>query len=395
MQRILPDLRDSGVILLVVSLALSVAVFMGMLSVGEPARQEALAMIPPPDVDSYTVVRARGREVRRSPGGRISEEETGLWEISNAQLAAIERVRGILAVCRFTVASPTAKYGRRHANFPMMAVDQPQGLSSELARTLEMGPPGRTYGLWKGREISQAETQEAARVCVVGSYSAQQLGLVDVGETVRLDGYPFEVVGIGVDDRDISNIPVTTYASLFGKEVALRIAIEGEALALQARLEPALQDIFQTPDHFLLRSGVRDSALRSKEAAARRLLSFGLIGAIPVGVAFFGAFGIAVVWARDRAWSFALLRALGASRAQVALGVAVEPISIACFAGILGLGVGWLLTAGLHALTGLEVGYYWGWMAAAWGAGLLAIVPSAVYVALRAAYVQPTEALRV
>src|SRR3954470_17427444 len=71
---------------------------------------------------------------------------------------------------------------------------------------------------------------------------------------------------------------------------------------------------------------------------------------ISVFVAVFIIFNTFTVLVAQRTRELALLRALGASRGQVMRGVVLEAFAVGLFAGVVGLGVGVLVAAGLRAL---------------------------------------------
>ena len=60
----------------------------------------------------------------------------------------------------------------------------------------------------------------------------------------------------------------------------------------------------------------------------------------------------------------------------------------------MGLLLGLLLTRTVEALAGFEVAYNWSWFALSWAAGLAAMLPAAIYIAVRAAFIHPAEAMR-
>jgi putative ABC transport system permease protein len=83
-------------------------------------------------------------------------------------------------------------------------------------------PPFRTSGSWtldQGRFFNGAEDQQRAHVCVIGSEAKTKLfsGGWALGETIRLNGVIFTVVGVltpkmqeGDDDRNRRSISPST-----------------------------------------------------------------------------------------------------------------------------------------------------------------------------------------
>ena len=414
MRTVMQDLRNPGTLLLVVSVALSVGVLTSMLSVGEPERQNALALLPPPGLHEFIVVRTRGNQ------------ESLTWPISEAQLEAVRDTDTVWAATAGGNSMQVAKYGRKHSRVWLHGVDefhdqimQPGATAEHLREMLKR----------KGGQIEAAHVAEEARVCTVPYFEAEELGLITIDDptprvgpyelpvekvkvaavdaTVRIAGHPFKVIGF--HDGGVIEMPRTTFRSLFGKEFFLEVILrEGgpktdvdsskfpkKHVQTNAALEARLQSIFQTDDRFLFDDEGYSVSLELHARSVRRLLTFGLIGAFPLAVTFFGVLGIAIVWVRDRMWVYAVLRALGATRWQVGLGAMSEPLAISCAGAVLGLLLAWVLCSGLHRAVGLEVAYNWRWFAAACATGVVAMIPPAAYIGIRAAFVPPAEALRV
>ncbi|NIR02397.1 MAG: hypothetical protein GTN78_19725, partial [Gemmatimonadales bacterium] len=269
---VLPDLRNSGTVLLLVSLALSVATLTGMLSVGEPERQEAVAALPGADgVYRYPVVRMRG------------EEALNYWPICEADMAAIRDMEGVVAATAHGHAPGRhfAKYGRKHAQAHVEGVDE----YLDSYRWHGLGERAKAELFFLGRRIEAAHVAGEARVCTVDHLTAEELGLITIDvprpavglwqvsvdrvkvmapdATVRIDGHPFKVIGFSETGVEI---PATTFRSLFGDEFSLGVLVKhprpAEEVDLSTRLEQAylaapelearLQQIFQTEDRFLL-----------------------------------------------------------------------------------------------------------------------------------------------
>src|SRR4051794_36323258 len=123
---------------------------------------------------------------------------------------------------------------------------------------------------------------------------------------------------------------------------------------------------------------------------------------ISVFVAVFIIFNTFTVLVAQRTRELALLRALGASRGQVMQGVVLEAFAVGLFAGVVGLGVGVLVAAGLRALiTSLADGLHTvglqiqprtivvGMLVA-----VLVTVAASVVPAMRASRVPPVAAMR-
>ena len=181
-----------------------------------------------------------------------------------------------------------------------------------------------------------------------------------------------------------------------------RIAIAADPGVAPSRLAAAVRHVL--PHSVVVKTGAADAAQQA-DAANKAIGSFltpallTLAGAALLVGAFiiFNTFSITVA---QRAREFALLRALGATRAQVLLAVAVEALAIGVGASVLGLFAGLGIAAGLGALfdaaldlpsTGLVLAGRTIAIALAVGIGVTLL--AAVVPAVRATRVPPVTAL--
>jgi len=378
----LRDLRTPAGLLLMVNFSLAVAMLTSAFAVNETSRREALNAIPPPGRDMFSVQRLHGKQ-------RINA-----WPITAADLAAIRQLDQVIGAFVLQWAEATAKHGRAHMFCPFLAADH---LLCSREQVMHNRPPSEGWHLVSGRWFTEAEVANAAQVCILEKGAADQLGIRQAGVMLRLNGFPFQVIGIRHElSSNVSFMPMTAGARFGATEFSLTILTRDNRKLMEQRLNPRLQQIFRTKDRFALAGSFKkEFAIPVYSRQFKAFLTKSSVGLAPIGIALFGAIGISAAWARERRWSYALHRALGATRLRVGLAALVGPLLVASLSSALGLGLGWLICVGLAKYLAAEIAFYWLWFVVAWAVGFTAMLPAALYVLLRAAYVDPGEALRI
>jgi putative ABC transport system permease protein len=278
----------------------------------------------------------------------------------------------------------------------------------------------RNLNIAEGELITEEHMLGRASVVLLGSDVADALfgrtnGLV--GETVRIEGQPFRVIGIletkgggafGSEDDQVI-IPFTTaQARLIRRSTSDRVdiifvqAVDGD-LVPQASDEIAqiLRTRHRTPvgaDDFTVFT--QQDLLTTFESITGILTIFlGGIAGISLLVGGIGIMNIMLVSVTERTREIGLRKALGARRRDILTQFLTESSLLSLIGGLIGIGLGWLIS------------FIVGRIAAASGTAftpivgvdaiLLATIFSAavglffgIYPANRAASLEPVEALR-
>lgn len=263
-----------------------------------------------------------------------------------------------------------------------------------------------------GRGFEEEELRGALRVAVLGpSVVANVFGDASpLGETVRINKIPFEVIGVleargldslGQDQDDVVLVPVSTglrrlfnldhvnniYVQAAPGQTARAIEEVREVLRQRHRIRPGKDEDFTLQD--------QTQALGAEMEAARSFT--GLIAAVSAVALLIGGVGILAVMLiaiRERTREIGLRRAVGATARDVLVQFVLEALIISVLGGFVGLGLG--VAAGFVAS---RLGD-WPLVISA-GSVLLAVGVSTVvgvlfgaYPARRAARLDPTVALR-
>ena len=220
--------------------------------------------------------------------------------------------------------------------------------------------------IWKldvdqGRFFNGAEDEQRAHVCVIGAESKAKLfsGAWAVGETIRLNGELFTVVGVmkakmQEGDGDDSNrniyIPFNTMSDLkdpkYLDSVWFNYRGDHEMVEKSLRETMAAAHHFRPSDHNAM--GVANLMTQVK---VFRLLSIALsvlltmVGALTLGIAGIGLMNIMLVAVQQRTREIGIEKALGARRHHILLQFLAEALAITGVGGIGGIALAYLVSA--------------------------------------------------
>jgi putative ABC transport system permease protein len=278
----------------------------------------------------------------------------------------------------------------------------------------------QNYSLIEGDFLTQENIQGNASAAVIGPGVADQLygrrnGVV--GETIRINGQPFRVIGIleskgggsfGSQDNQVIIPFSTAQARLIRRQVLNKVdmlyvqAVSADSVPLATEeVQQILRQRHRTPvgvDDFTVFSQ-EDFLTIAKTVTGVFTIFLGGIAGISLLVGGIGIMNIMLVSVTERTREIGLRKALGARKRDILTQFLIESSMLSLIGGLIGILLGWVL--------GLIVGR----IAAASGnpftpaisinAILLATLFSAavglffgIYPANRAASLEPVEALR-
>ncbi len=253
-----------------------------------------------------------------------------------------------------------------------------------------------------GRSFDAGMSARTDRVAVLGRGAAAQLGVerIDNQPAIRIGDDYFTVIGIlesTAREPDILEaviIPSGTAEAMYGTAAPSKVVIETEVgaarlIADQARLALSPND----PDR--LKATAPPEPRRTKEGVENDVNSlFLVLGLVSLVVGAIGIANVTLVTVLERVGEIGLRRALGASRPHIAAQFLLESTAMGIAGGIMGASAGTLLIVGVALMRD------WTPVMDPWvplGAPLLGAViglVAGVYPALRAAALEPVEALR-
>ncbi|MEL7197705.1 MAG: ABC transporter permease [Pseudomonadota bacterium] len=268
-----------------------------------------------------------------------------------------------------------------------------------------------------GRYITQSDVRSSARVVVLGRTVSEALfGEFDpVGETIRVNGVPFSVIGLleakgstlGDDQDDVLIMPISTMRQRFvgdtlpgPDDVQLAFVAFQDGAPLGKGKEDIvtlLKDRYRVPDGEPTPFTVRTT----EEFVEQSQFITGILQAVLVSIASIsllvggiGIMNIMLVSVTERTREIGLRMALGARRSDIRNQFLVEAAVLCVLGGAVGLVLAWAAGAALTAYADFPV-------PVGIGTALGAIAFSAFlgllfggYPAIRASRLSPIEALR-
>jgi ABC-type antimicrobial peptide transport system permease subunit len=253
-----------------------------------------------------------------------------------------------------------------------------------------------------GRWFDVGHVQREDRVVVLGADVAAELGIgridslpgVFIGETL------FTVIGILDDaprDRGLTGgliIPSSTAEARFGVTKPERVVIETELGAASLIASQAATALNPNAPESLSVSAPRDTR-RTKEAVENDVNQlFLLLGLVSLIVGAIGIANVTLVTVMERTGEIGLRRAVGASRRHIASQFLVESAALGLVGGIIGATVGILVVVGVAASRQWTPVLDISLPIVAPFVGALVGLLAGLYPAIRAASMEPVDALR-
>jgi putative ABC transport system permease protein len=274
----------------------------------------------------------------------------------------------------------------------------------------------------QGRFFTAAEVQRRQNVVVLGQTALQALFPAEdpLGKTVRLGLVPYTVVGVlakrpspGLFDSgpdDIVVIPHTAYQKQYG--IRANLLARGETRPIQIAVVPregvsreqVMAEVEETmrirhrlqlhePNDFDLLT--QDAALAAWERITQAtFLALVVLSSIALMVGGIGVMAIMTISVTERTREIGVRKALGARRREVLWQFLLEAMFLTSAGGLLGIAFGTAIGLGVHVLTGFPVSLPWWSFAIGIGFSAGVGVLFGMLPAIRAARLDPIEALR-
>ncbi len=364
--------------------------------------------IPLPDASGRVDMDLYRREEPRLRACRDS-----LWDPQQKLTELKQRMREFGEVRRtwfindgFT--SLQAKYGRIIAQPIIVGVDD--GIGEWR---------GKDTMLVRGRPILSTDGSSGNRVCVITDSLGNKLfGHEDpLGQTIRLGGIPFTVVGIK-HEKDYRRrvffqtgqeanlmkprnfemvLPIGAAPKTWGGSRRLTVFLHEprQARVAESKLSSVLQDISGLPPNYApdIYNGAGHS-LDWERHAWQLTLHATLTASAGLWIALVGLVNMLSASFYSRTREIGLLRALGATRGNIVWASIAEGGAIAGVGAVAGIGAAAALAFGVGHAVDLPVAIPATWAGIVVGSAVLASCLAALLPAAQAAYVNPSDALR-
>jgi len=275
-----------------------------------------------------------------------------------------------------------------------------------------------------GRMFTAPEVEHKRKVVVLGDTPYQVLfarsGLDPVGKKVRLGAGEYTVVGVldkrpsignlGTAQDDFVVIPESTHQALFGTQ-ARRVfrGQAGSAMIAVLPYETATRDeaFAQTEEIMRIRHGLKldepddfdvitqDAALKVWDQVSQAtFLGLVVISSIALMVGGIGVMAIMTISVTERTREIGVRKALGARRREILFQFLAEAVVLTLVGGLLGILLGAGIGVTVHAATGFPISLPWWSFALGLGFSAAVGIFFGMVPAVRAARLDPIEALR-
>ncbi len=293
------------------------------------------------------------------------------------------------------------KYGNRETNPNIQAA----GITTGALQT-------NNWIVDLGREIRETDVQFSNNVCLIGQDVVDKLfpNIDPVGQIVRVDGRPLQVIGIlekqpqlfGQSRDNYIVMPITTFQSMYGRrarsinitvmsysQMDYNATIEAAIGYMRTirKVDPGQENDFEIFSNESLIGQINDITGGVKIGA----LVVSIIALLAAGV---GIMNIMLVSVTERTKEIGIRKAVGAKRRNILIQFLIEAITLCIFGGLigilLGVGVGNLAGSFINAQAAIP----FDWVAIGITLCVLVGVIFGTYPAYKAANLDPIEALR-
>lgn len=338
---------------------------------------------------------------------RISVEPSRTSSFRGQQVSTIpfdaqdrlERLNGVVAAGTLSTVDVGDDLARS------VPVIDPLGTNEFSIEVVAVSPgtfPAVRASLATGRFFDEGHSVRADPVVVLGEGAAARLAVARVSDSpaIFLGDQPYSVIGIidGVErEPSLLNaviLPDGTAQQRYGLTAPASVQVEVEVGAAQLiGAQAALALVPNQPDTLEVDVPPEPRAVRAQVESDVDAL-FVVLGAVSLLVGALGIANVTLVSVMERTGEIGLRRALGAGRRHVAGQFLTESSAVGFLGGLLGATVGVLVIVAVSAMRD------WTPVLDAWlplsapFVGTLVGLLAGIYPALRAAGVEPVEALR-
>jgi putative ABC transport system permease protein len=264
----------------------------------------------------------------------------------------------------------------------------------------------------QGRFLSETDQQFRSNVCVIDGKMAEVLfeGDYPIDKEVRLNGNIFRVVGVMQDikstfdddqQRSVAMIPLATFQKLYPWEKELFLQVKAKTRELIPRAE---EEIISTLRVFRKVPFGKDNdfALSTQEQFKSFVnnitkyiyLAMIVITSVGLMVGGIGVANIMLVSVTERTREIGIRKAIGARRANIILQFLTEAMTLSGTGGVIGIILGVLLGGGANLLFGFPLTISVVWIVIGFSVSVSVGLISGIYPAIKAARLDPIEALR-
>ncbi|MDD5248937.1 MAG: ABC transporter permease [Rhodocyclaceae bacterium] len=327
----------SRTLLILLAMGIGVAAVVIVSSLGEGARRYVLDQFGSLGTNLLIVLPGRAETAGGAPGFLVGKTPRAIT-IDDA--LALTRSRSVKRVAPLIVGTGDVRWNAKIRESPVL------GSTAEMIDV-------RPMELAQGHFLPAGDPHHAEPVCVVGAKVAREIfgAQPALGEWLRIGDRRFRVVGIlarqgeslGFNTDELIMVPLASAQALFNTEALFRILVEVKGREQVAAAKEDVLEILKARHE-----GERDVTVITQDAVLAtfdRILSaltlaVGGIAAISLAVAGILIMNVMLISVTQRRKEIGLLKAIGATGAEVKLIFFTEAVMLALGGAGVGLAVG-------------------------------------------------------
>ena len=378
-------------LLILLAMGIGVAAVVAVSSIGEGARLYVVNQFGSLGTNLVIVLPGRSETACAMPWVLIGKTPR---ELTIDDALSLKRSPAVRMLAPLIIGAGDVRVGARVRETPVL------GSTAELMeiRRMEMA---------QGRFLPEGDPRHGQPVCVIGTKVATELfgARAALGEWLRIGDRRFRVIGIlasqgeslGFNSDEIVMVPLASAQALFNTEALFRILVEAKSreqiLNAKADVEEILRQRHEGERDVTVIT--QDAVLATFDRILRALtLAVGGLAAISLAVAGILIMNVMLIAVTQRRAEIGLLKALGATGAQIRAAFFTEAAMLALGGAVLGLAVGKMIQLLIGQIYP-NIPFTAPWWALV-AAPLTAIVTSVLFTvapARRAARLDPVQAL--
>ncbi|MDB5238084.1 MAG: hypothetical protein JWM46_354 [Candidatus Kaiserbacteria bacterium] len=383
--------------LTILGIVIGISSVIALVSIGQGATKSIQTSIQ--SIGSNLLVITPGAQ--RSPGGfGVSSGRGNAKTLTADDATAIASVANVSAV-----ASEVA--GR------YQVTAQGTNTNTTVTGVSENYPAVRNVQIADGRFVNDSDSNSLTKVAVLGPTTVSDLipdGTEPVGQTVRINGIQFKIVGVTVakGGSGFTNADDAIYIPLKAAQRFLSGNNYVTTIDVQAASADATTQVLNDATQLLLdRHHITDptaadfSILNQADilASASTITTtltylLGAIAGISLLVGGIGIMNMMLTTVTERTREIGLRKAIGARRSDISRQFLIEAIALTVIGGIIGIALGGAISLGVNATGLLTTSISLSSIAMAFGVSAGIGIVFGWYPARRAASMNPIEALR-
>jgi putative ABC transport system permease protein len=267
----------------------------------------------------------------------------------------------------------------------------------------------RNYELSAGRFITASDVKNRSSVCVIGVEVADELFAQRdvIGETIRIDGRAYTVVGLFTDmgsnegnsldsmvfipfsiaQRTFRNTTISTFYASADSDA------DEDIDRAVATLKAFMYEKTQNEDYFTVTSQSQLLETMNEITGMLSLLLAGIAG-ISLLVGGIGIMNIMLVSVSERTREIGIRKAIGAQKLDILLQFLIEAVTISLLGGLIGLGLGYFVVNVVAPIINITMVMSTGVATLSVAFSVLVGIIFGLYPANKASSLLPIEALR-